>query len=117
MNMFTSKALDKLHILKEQVIKNPNFCNCKDHQYCICTMLDKVIDDLKWHSIDTAPHDRYIIITDGICLPDIVGWKGKVPVHDGTRYVERPAGWFCSNGGRSRFDTDVTMKAQFWKDI
>ena len=63
-----------------------------------------------WQPIEAAPKttaDRviYILITDGVCLPDIVTWKPARPAHTpkfGTHYCERPEGWFSVDGTRSR---------------
>lgn len=74
-----------------------------------------------WQPIKTAPKSNqkqlhYVLITDGVCLPDIVIWHGKVNAHRdiyGNQICARPAGWFCVNGGRSRLDG----KATHWMPI
>ena len=63
-----------------------------------------------WQPIETAPKDNtqrvnYIIITDGICLPDLVIWSPKRKARtdcSGTFYHAREAGWFTVAGMRSR---------------
>ena len=75
-------------------------------------MVDKIesAGESPWQPIATAPKDHthrvnYIIITDGICLPDLVIWHDRKPERTdtfGTRYCAVPEGWFCTHGGRSR---------------
>lgn len=65
---------------------------------------------MKWRDISTAPKDNsakvnYIIITDGICLPDLVIWCNERPARKdryGTFWHARPAGWFNVASSRSR---------------
>lgn len=67
-----------------------------------------------WQPINTAPKDRYSLIGDKICLPDIVIWHRARPARkalDGTCYMARPEGWFGVNGVRSRLDGKATMWA------
>ena len=69
-----------------------------------------------WKDISTAPKDRYIEITDGICIQDTVHWQPESPEKIdgwGTRRLSQPAGWFAINGGRSRLDG----KAQYWAEL
>lgn len=63
---------------------------------------------MDWQPISTAPKDNrgrlhYVIITDGLCMPDIALWqeerKEYVDAY-GNRHLARPAGWF--NVSRSR---------------
>lgn len=68
-----------------------------------------------WQPIETAPKTTadkvvYILIGDGICLPDIATWKPIRPAYtdkSGTHYFERPAGWFSVSGVRSRIKPTV----------
>jgi hypothetical protein len=57
---------------------------------------------------------EYILITDGVCVPDLVCWHYERP--EGFRnhvfYHKVPAGWFCVNGGRSRLDGKATLWAE-----
>lgn len=65
---------------------------------------------MKWRPIETAPKDNserinYIIITDGVCLPDLVIWCNERPAKRdryGTLWLARPAGWFNVAQSRSR---------------
>ena len=60
---------------------------------------------MTWEPISTAPKNRYILITDGVCVPDIVWWHPKTPDRTdkyGTFYFGQPAGWFSITLSRSR---------------
>lgn len=63
------------------------------------------MDRLTWHPIAEAPKDRYIVITDGVCLADVARWLNERPeqVLHGNRILARPEGWF--NISRSRIDS------------
>lgn len=78
---------------------------------------------MDWQPIETAPKSDatrvvYILITDGVCVPDVVSWRNERPAYtdrrSGTFYHARPEGWFCVNGGRSRF---CYGKAKHWAAI
>lgn len=65
---------------------------------------------MDWMPIETAPKDnrkklRYVLITDGLCVPDIAMWHREIPAYVdkyGSHRLARPEGWFCVSGGRSR---------------
>jgi hypothetical protein len=66
-----------------------------------------------WQSIDTAPKDRYIQITDGICIQDTVCWRDKrIGYYEYNYHHPQPAGWFSINGSRSRLDGKATLWAE-----
>lgn len=63
-----------------------------------------------WQPIETAPKDRYIIISDAVCLPDVAIWCPLRPAYTdkfGTQWAERPEGWF--NVSRSRIAPTMWM--------
>lgn len=69
-----------------------------------------------WQLIESAPKDRYIEITDGLCIQDIVSWHPRRAAYTdkhGTVYSARPSGWFSINLGRSRLDAN----AKFWAEL
>lgn len=76
---------------------------------------------MEWKPIETAPKTTadevvYILIGDGVCLPDIVTWKPRRAEYInvfGMRHLARPAGWFSVNGSRSR----LCGKATVWTHI
>ena len=77
-----------------------------------------------WQPIESAPKDRYIMISDGTCWPpDVVTWRSeKREIKDvwGTSYHAVPAGWFLSVGSRSRFNPitpDHLMTAKIWCEL
>lgn len=61
-----------------------------------------------WRPIETAPKDNrerlhYVIITDGVCMPDVALWLPERPAYvdsAGGIWLAREAGWF--NVSRSR---------------
>ncbi len=58
-----------------------------------------------WQSIETCPKDQitYFLVTDGVCMPDVVIWLNERPARTdkyGTYYHAIPEGWF--NVSRSR---------------
>ena len=68
-----------------------------------------------WMPIETAfPIYKYILISDGIRVPDIATWRDKVVEHIycNTVYCARPAGWFSVNGGRSR-----VTHPKYWMEL
>ena len=73
------------------------------------------LNESAWKPIDCAPKTTaekvvYILIGDGICLPDVATWKPSRPAYTdkfGTRYCERPEGWFSVCGSRSRIKPTV----------
>lgn len=70
-----------------------------------------------WQPISTAPKSdqtkaRYILIGDGICVPDLVTWRPTRPARitaPGAHYMARPEGWFDVHGLRSRLDGKATV--------
>jgi len=67
-----------------------------------------MVDKGGWRTIDTAPKDNserlhYVIITNGVCMPDVAIWRPERPAYTdpyGTFRHAVPAGWF--NVSRSR---------------
>jgi len=57
----------------------------------------------EWRPIDTAPHDKYILIRDGDMLADFVFWKDARPARskNGAQFLPVPEGWFTRADGRS----------------
>ena len=70
-------------------------------------------------SIDSAPKNKPILISDGVSIPDVVQWHAEKPAHDNFLAVRE--GWFSINGGRSRFCTVVSSSdwgaAKVWAEI
>lgn len=74
---------------------------------------------VEWQPIETAPKTDanrvvYILIGDGVCLPDIVTWRPRRPARTdeyGTFRHAVPEGWFLCGGGRSRLDGRATCWA------
>ena len=71
-----------------------------------------------WQPIDTAPKSDatrvvYILIGDGVCLPDIVTWMPERPerIVNGNYHFPVPEGWFSVNKGRSRHCGKATVWA------
>lgn len=62
---------------------------------------------MDWKPIESAPKDgTAVLISDGICLPDVATWEKARPERvdsGGTRWLARPEGWF--NIQRSRILT------------
>lgn len=64
---------------------------------------------MEWQPIETAPKDNhkklnYILISDGVCLADLVIWNNRRPekIINGNRCLSIPGGWFRVSGSRSR---------------
>ena len=65
-----------------------------------------------WQPIEDAPRTgKYIIVGDGVCLPDIVVWHSCRPerVINGNIHLSVPEGWFTVNQSRSRLCGKATM--------
>jgi hypothetical protein len=74
-------------------------------------------EQAQWQQIETAPMTTervvYVLISDGVCLPDIAVWKPERPerTSGGTRSLAIPAGWFGADGVRSR------VTPTFWRPL
>ena len=68
-----------------------------------------------WRPIESAPRNvkertDYVLISDGVCVPDIAIWQGERPARtiNGNYHHPVPQGWFSINQGRSRLDGKAT---------
>ena len=69
-----------------------------------------------WQPIGSALKTRYIMITDGVCVPDIVIWYRSPEEYTdkfGWRWRAKEEGWFCIEGGKSR----LNARARYWAEL
>jgi len=73
-----------------------------------------------WNKIEEKPipKNRYVLVSDGLCVPEIVRWQDK-RIHPynnyNTKFYDIPAGWFKTD--KTRLIRIHSNDLKYWMDI